>query len=219
MLLGIFLFFFTGWAASKRYLVLDWSSFQLDSALVLLGAYAQLVLAAAVFFQIRTADRALIRQIDTDEARSNSDKAGALLNLVAVSANARSLYVNAIPALRNVTYSHGQQDAIDRAEVELLPADQLRQQAHAARVRVEALFASDAETLKAARGMTKSLDVQRQRARAVIAWSRTPNAADQPAPDPQEAALFPNQEQEELMAKATNVLGTAAMQGPPAPDV
>jgi hypothetical protein len=67
--------------------------------------------------------------------------------------------------------------------------------------------------------MTKSLDVQRQRARAVIAWSRTPNAADQPAPDPQEAALFPNQEQEELMAKATNVLGTAAMQGPPAPDV
>jgi len=133
VLVGILLFFFTGWAASKEHLVIDWSSFQLDSALVLLGAYAQLVLAAAVFFQIQTADRAVTRQIIADAERGNRDKAEALMTLVAFAGNARSLYVSAIPALRNVAYSHGQQDALDRAETELAPADQLRQQAHAAR--------------------------------------------------------------------------------------
>ncbi len=31
VLLGAFLFFFTGWATSEDHLVVDWSSFQLDS--------------------------------------------------------------------------------------------------------------------------------------------------------------------------------------------
>lgn len=217
VVLGFFLFFFTGWIASEDHVVIDWSSFQLDSALVFLGAYAQLVLAAAVFFQIRAADRAVIRQIAADLERGRRDKAEALMNLVAVAANARSVYVGAIPALRNVAYSHGQQAALDRAEAELLPADRLRQQAHAARIRIEALFAEDLEIVEAARSMTKALDVQRQRSRSVLAWSRTAQRAGESAPDPQEAAQFAAEAQEYLLARATDLLGAADVQGPPPP--
>ncbi len=217
VLVGLFLFFFIGWVASLEHLLIDWSPFKLDSALMFLGAYAQLVLAAAVFFQIRTADRALVRQIESEQERRKEERASALISLIAVASNTRSLYVSGIPALRNVAHSHGEQAALDRAEAELAPADELRQQAHAARVRVEVLFSADEATLEAARGMTKALDVQRQRARAVLAWSRSAHRAGQPSPDPQGAAQFPKAEEDHLMAQATALIGAANLQGPAAP--
>jgi cellobiose-specific phosphotransferase system component IIA len=137
ILIGVLLFGLTGWAAGKRsFLLIDWGAFQQGDALVFLGAYAQLVLAAAVFFQIRTADRALVRQAEAHEHELRSERANSLVTLVATAANARSLYVHAIPALRNVTHNHGQQDALDRAEAELVAAEQRRQDAHAARAGV-----------------------------------------------------------------------------------
>jgi len=202
VVVGVVLYLLTGWAASKDHLVVGWSSFRQGDALVFLGAYAQLVLAAAVFFQIRTADRALVRQVATEEDRRGSEQADAVVRLVAAAANARSLYVAAIPALRHVTYNHGEQEALDRAEAELIPAEQLRQQAHAARVRVEIMLAGDENAIQAARGLTDALDAQRQRARAVLAWTRSP-ADSRPTPDPQEAAIFPEEEQKVLMTAAS----------------
>lgn len=201
LVLGVVLFLVTGWAADQRRIVIDWSSFSQSDALIFLGAYAQLVLAAAVFFQIRTADRALVRQVAVDEQQVRSERADALVGLIATAANARSLYVHAIPALRNVTYNHGDQDALDRAEAELVPAEQLRQDAHAARFRVEVMLAGDQQLIAAASALTSALDTQRQRARAVLAWSRSPRDG-RPTPDPQDAAVFPLDAEQTLMTAA-----------------
>jgi cellobiose-specific phosphotransferase system component IIA len=208
VLAGVALFFFTGWAAGRRDLILNWSSFNQADALLFLGAYAQLVLAAAVFFQIRTADRAVVRQIKADEQRLQSDQADALIRLVTTAGNARSLYVQAIPSLRNVTYHHGDPDALDRAETELLPAEQLRQEAHAARFRVEVMLASEIEVIAAAQALTDALDEQRKGARAVLVWSRTPLGV-RAAPDPRDVAVFPDEEQKKLMATASRLVGVA----------
>jgi hypothetical protein len=200
-------FVFVGWAAGQAHVFhVDWSNFRQSDALVFLGAYAQLVLAAAVFFQIRTADQALVRQAEGDERRSRTEKADALVKLVATAANARSLYVAAIPALRHVTYNHGSEAALDRADADLAPAEQLRQEAHAARFRVEALFVGDESILGNARRLTSSLDTQRQRAPTVLAWSRSPAGA-RPTPDPQDAAQFVDDEQAALLGAASDLVG------------
>jgi hypothetical protein len=201
LVLGVVLFLVTGWAADQRNIVIDWSSFSQADALIFLGAYAQLVLAAAVFFQIRTADRALVRQVAADERRIRSERADALVGLIGTAANARSLYVHAIPALRNATYNHGDQDALDRAEAELVPAEQLRQVAHAARFRVEVMVAGEEQLIAAAGALTSALDTQRQRARSVLAWSRSPRDG-RPTPDPQDAAIFPLDAEQALMRAA-----------------
>jgi cellobiose-specific phosphotransferase system component IIA len=194
-------FLLVGWAAGRAELVIDWSNFRQDDALVFLGGYAQLVLAAAVFFQIRTADRALVRQGDAEARRFKSEQTEAILDFVATAANARSLYVHAIPSLRNVTYNHGLQAAIDRAEAELVGADEARQRAHAARFRVEVLIGDQDDVQKAAREVAKALDDQRQRSRAILAWGRTPAGA-KPTPDPQQVAIFPRDAEAALVAQA-----------------
>ncbi len=202
--LGLALFLITGWAAGRRTLVVDWSSFRQTDALVFLGAYGQLVLAAAVFFQIRLADRALARQTTADERQVKALRADALVLLVAKAANARSLYVAALPALRDVTYNHGRPEALARAEAELAPAEQLHQDAHAARFRVEVLHASDEGMITAARELTEALNRQRQRARGVLTWSRGPN--DRPAPDPARVAEFREEAQKTLLAAAAELV-------------
>src|ERR1700742_3824601 len=74
---GLVLYFATGIAAGKSNVVVSWTSFHQGDALIFLGAYAQLVLAGAVFFQIRTADRALLRQIEADDQKRRSEMAEA----------------------------------------------------------------------------------------------------------------------------------------------
>ena len=49
-------FVIAGWLGSVNYLVIDWKPFHDSDALIFLGAFSQLVLAAAVWYQIRTAD-------------------------------------------------------------------------------------------------------------------------------------------------------------------
>jgi hypothetical protein len=210
VIVGLSLFLLTGWASGQPHLVLDWRAFEQTDALVFLGAYAQLVLASAVFFQIRTADRALERQYDVDAQAQRTRQAEILLELLGAAANARSLYVQSIPALKEVARAHGDFAVIERAETELIPAEQFRQRAHAARVHVDAICPDDDALMKAAREITTALDEQRRNARAVNVWSRNPGAASTPAPDPQEVARFPMDAYKTLVSAASALLAKKA---------
>lgn len=206
VVVGVGFFLLTGWAAGRSHLLVDWRAFQQTDALVFLGAYAQLVLATAVFFQIRTADRALDRQLEVDVHAQKVRQAESLLDLLGAAANARSLYAQSMPALRAVVNAHGDLAAVERAEAELLPAEQFRQKAHAARVHVDALCLGQDELTDAAKKITAALDEQRKRARAVNVWSRNPTAASSPAPDPQAAARFPMDAHNALLSAASALL-------------
>lgn len=204
IVLGAVLFVFTGWVSGQRRLLINWTGFREGEALLFLGAYAQLVLAAAVFFQIRTADRSLDRQVVAFEREQRVEVAEAIVELVASAANSRSLFVHAIPSLRTVTYNHGSADAISGAEAELLDAERLRQAAHAAEIKVQVLLGASDPLLAAASGLTKALDLQRKRARAILAWSKAPQVV--PIPDPQGVGVFAEEHERVLVEAASQLL-------------
>jgi len=133
-----------------------------------------------------------------------------MIELIAKCLNTRSLYVRAIPALRNVRYNHGDAAAIERAENDLDRAEAVLQQAHAAKIRVD-LLSTDLAVREASATLVKELNGQRQRAASVIAWSRNPSGKSGASPDPQGIARHQVGlvAQEKLMSAARDLVATS----------
>jgi len=210
-------FFGVGFLASVRHLVIDWGAFRLGAALAFLAAFAQLVLALAVWFQLRVAWAAIeetkkgAAAADTERRadiarRRKQDRAGALLQAVENASNASALYSASFSSLRSVANAPGDQAAIARAERDLQVAEERRQGAHAARLRVQALCGAGAEATHAAKALVDVVDSQRRRGVAVLGWARDPNRPHI-GPDPLKIYADPDAQRERCLKEAGELLG------------
>ncbi|MBJ7470348.1 MAG: hypothetical protein JHD16_03565 [Solirubrobacteraceae bacterium] len=219
-------FLLTGWLASLDHFIIDWRPFRSEQGLLFLGSFAQLVVAVAVWFQIRSADAQIAEERNrADQAREareadlarvsmerRSDlrrlhrerQAEALIELVGSASNACSLYRSALRPLRIVVGTAGDSTALENARAEMALADMSRQAAHAARFRVRALC-GDGQEYQAAQALVGVLDGQHSGGDAVVRWGLNPRRGNV-APDPRRVLADLTDEREACLSLASGLL-------------
>jgi hypothetical protein len=194
-LLGLFA---VGWLASVENFIVSWRRFDQNAGLMFLGAWAQLILAAVVWAQIRTAEATLgttkdaleearrqanaaeeqlteLRQQAHSEARR--ERADVLLSLAGDCANAAAHYQQSAGPLENLITEAVQSQShvaiTDDVRAESRRAEAFRQSAHSTRLRLQALALNE-EALDAADDFVREVDAKRRKSVAVQQWLTTP---------------------------------------------
>lgn len=206
--------FLVGWLASFEHLLIDWTNFRANAGLLFFGSFSQLVLAAAVWYQLRYAADALVteqravadaateRKADLGRSRRER-RADAIVEVVASASNSSALYMSSLRSLRNVVATSGSPGTVDEARAELAVAEAARQQAHAARFRVAAMCGLESAEYLAVHALVKVVDRQRAAGDAVVRWGLNPGR-QAPGPDPKRVTLILETERDTCLGLASS---------------
>jgi hypothetical protein len=208
-----------GVLSAHRHVVVDWQHFDQLSGLAALAAWAQLILAFAVWFQIRSAEAQrldasrhhadFMRRADDDAVNDGiRAQVEAIVSFVGVCANASSLYQSAGRRL-GVMITARQTNPVDAARVEsdLALAEPLRQTAATAMFRVEALLGEDAVGFAAVTAFWGVMNRQQRAVREAQQWlNEGHHETTAMAPDVQRATRDSRPQRDDCIAQARALL-------------
>lgn len=187
-------FFVVGWLASVDSTAgLSWQDFDPVLGFAFAASFAQLVLAAVVWAQIRTANDA-VQQARNAAATAaeqvrNQRAADSIATFVGHASNASNTFGTAVVMrLRAVTNNPGDIDLIEAARDQIAEANRARNAAHAERFHIR-VRTTDGPEVDAAKRFLELLDRQSKRSGEVIAWS---NLFRHPATTPPPGSPPPN---------------------------
>lgn len=205
--------FAVGWLASVGHFIVSWRNFDQNAGLMFLGAWAQLILAAVVWAQIRTAEDTLLTTRDAleetrrqavaaedqltelrNQARheARQGRADVLLSLAGDCANAAAHYQQSAGPLDDLmaeavqTTSHVH--ITTEVQEESRRAEVFRQSAHSTRLRLHALALGE-DALAAADAFVREVDSKRRKSVAVQQWLKMPLGPSSRAEPPSLAIL------------------------------
>jgi hypothetical protein len=147
----------------------DWAQFRQSDALSFMSGFAQLVVAAAVFVQLRAARQDLSARKESEEA--NSDRAQALVvaEFLGVVNNGNAAYVQLKPLMRRVRSTPDTENLVT-LENAVDAADDFRQETHRAILRLRVLL--DEEDADIGDQIAGCLDKMHGIARSMVVWGK-----------------------------------------------
>lgn len=188
-------FFAVGWLASiASTFGLSWRPFRPELGFAFAAAFAQLVLAGAVWMQIKTADdarretkaaaeahvaaaEAALMQAQAEAARTAERHhyqraADSVATFVGHASNASIRYGSIVVSRLQDVVAQPASDSVERARHAIADADRGRQAAHAERFHIGVRTSDgDGEEVAAAENVLDAVDGQHRRATSIIAWA------------------------------------------------
>lgn len=204
------LFLAVGFAANQEHIVVSWRNFDEQSALIFLGAWAQLILAVAVWFQIRSSES---QRVDADRRHGDSVERAervaqieALVTFVGYASNASSLFQDAgrlLSRLLNELRAGTLTDvrpALERVAALQDLAEASRQAAATALFRVEALAGTNSAAHATASDFFAVISRQRTAAHDIRQWFESGHHQSHGAPFAPDATRVTRDSQPERSA-------------------